>query len=129
MTVTAYNTAMNCANMPVQGNTLTVIVRLRLPTTGLFVLFGKVNMSNLATTPEALVANLTTDDGNMILDVVQLSVPANSGACMVLQGVLNLARTDENGIVDIRCATVNGTANWAQLTAIPVDALSGSLGT
>jgi hypothetical protein len=66
MTVTAYNSFMNSANMPLQGNAPTVIVRLRLPTTGTFILFGKVNMENVATTPQALVANLTTDDGNMI---------------------------------------------------------------
>jgi hypothetical protein len=42
---------------------------------------------------------------------------------------LNLAMTNENEIVDIRCTTTNGTASWAQLTAIPVDALSPSLGT
>jgi hypothetical protein len=128
MTITAYNNVMNGASIPLQNNSFTVVVKLRVPNTGNFVIFGKVNLDNLAATPQGLVAYLTTNDGAMVLDTAQISVSGNSGACMVLQGVLNLSRTDENEIVDIRCAAVNGSANWASLIAIPVDTLSGSLG-
>jgi hypothetical protein len=128
MTVTAYNNFWNGAPISLQNNAFTVVVKLRVPNTGNFVVFGKVNMDNLATTPQALVAYLTTNDGGMILDIAQIGVSGNCGASMVIQGVLNLTRTDENEIVDIRCAAVNGNASWASLTAIPVDALSPSLG-
>lgn len=128
MTVTAYNNVMNSAAIPLQNSAFTVVVKLRVPNTGNFVVFGKVNMENLATTPQGLVVYLTTNDGAMVLDIAQISVSGNSGACIMLQGVLSLSRTDENEIVDIRCAAVNGSANWASLIAIPVDAVSGSLG-
>jgi hypothetical protein len=129
MTVTAYNAFWNGAPIALQGGIPTVVVKLRVPNTGNYVLFGKVTISNSATTPQGLLATLTTNDGTMILDLSEVVVPGNAGACLVVQGVLNLAMTNENEIVDIRCTTTNGTASWAQLTAIPVDALSPSLGT
>jgi hypothetical protein len=69
MTVTAYNNVMNSAAIPLQNSAFTVVVKLRVPNTGNFVVFGKVNMENLATTPQGLVVYLTTNDGAMVLDI------------------------------------------------------------
>jgi hypothetical protein len=131
MTVTAYWQSQQAnTSVALQNNNSTVVVKLRLPNTGKFVVWGKVTIFNLAATPQAATVMMSTYDGGTALDYTAVSIGAGNDsniACVSLQGVLDLSASDENEIVDIRCTAANGQASWASLIAIPVDALSGSL--
>jgi hypothetical protein len=131
MTVTAYwQTQQSNTTVSLQNNNATVVIKLRLPNTGKFVVWGKVGVFNLATTPQDAAVSITTDDGATLLDFTSVGIGASNGsniASVSLQGVLDLSASDENEIVDIRCGTTNGQAAWASPIAIPVDAFSGSL--
>lgn len=131
MTVTAY-WEMQEQNVPIslQNNNSTVIVKLRLPNTGKFVVWGKVSIFNSGTSPQAATVSLTTYDGATVLSYTAVGIQSGSDGnivCVALQGVLDLSASDENEIVDIRCSMANGQASWASLIALPVDAFSNSL--
>ena len=132
MTVTAY-TAQQAAivNLP-SGGGPAVIVLLRLPTTGIFVVFGKVIVQSLAspTVSQVIATTLTTLDGTNNLDQVVTSLVPAEYACVSLQGILNLSAGNTNEIVDIRYSAQGSnpaSAIYGSLIAIPVDAVSGSV--
>jgi hypothetical protein len=130
MTVTAYWQTQSVNSVALQNNNPTVVLKLRLPNTGKFIVWGKVTVLNLASTPQVGVVLMTTYDGATVLDMTSIGVGVGNGgniACVPLHGVLDLSVSNVNEIVDVRCSTVNGEASWASLIAIPVDALSGSL--
>ena len=127
MTVTAYRAT--ATNIPL-GDYFTVVVQLRLPNTGNFVVFGRVTITNSATTAETCNVELTTLDGATVLDEALIGIPpgaAGNMACVTVQGFLNLSLPGDNEIVDIRCASggPNVTAYSCSLIAISVDQLSG----
>jgi hypothetical protein len=143
MTVTAYSqTAQGGASL--QLNNPTVIIQLRLPNTGTFVIWGKVVLENLpplGENPASIVGSvsMTTLDGATTLDTANIAMgptgatppqPLQNTICVPLQSTLNLSQPNVNEIVDIRCvisvaAGQMAAASWASLIAIPVDALSG----
>ncbi len=130
MAVTAYSTS-SVVPVALTGEVPTVVIRLRLPPTGTFVVWGKVVVANTATTAQAGTVQMTTLDGGTSLDAAEFSVGAASGPNVVsvsLQSTLDLSQPNTNEIVDIRCGTASGTATLASLIAIPVDALSGPVG-
>lgn len=129
MTVTAYS-AVQPASVGLANNTPTLVLQLRLPNTGYFVVFGRVVVSNLAPGVQPIQATMTTLDGTTILDFASVDLPGLSGgngAVMVLNAILNLNASNQNEIVDIRCSGTNGAAQYCSLIAIPVDAISGSV--
>jgi hypothetical protein len=127
MTVTAYrNTA---TGIPLVPNAFTVVVQLRVPNTGNFLILGRITASNPTTTPQTINTEMTTLDGGTVLDEALVAVPAGPNAnmvCVTLQGFLSPSLAGQNEIVDLRCSS-NCTANSCSLIAISVDALSGSL--
>ena len=62
MTVTAYS-AVQPASVSLANNTQTLVLQLRLPNTGYFVVFGRVVVSNLAPGVQPIQATMTTLDG------------------------------------------------------------------
>jgi len=127
MAVTAYSTS-SVAPVTLTGQVPTVVIRLRLPHTGTFVVWGKVVVANSATTAQAGIVLMTTLDGGTALDPAGFTVGVGSSVSVSLQSTLDLSQPSTNEIVDIRCSTANGTATSASLIAIPVDALSGPVG-
>jgi hypothetical protein len=131
MTITAYN-AMG-GSMALQFNNAMVVVQLRVPNTGTYVVFGKVIISNQFTAPQGISVTMTTSDGATVLDQSPVLVSPvgqlSGGVCISLQGVLDLTSPTENNIVDIRCQQLanlgSAVANDSKLVAISVDALSG----
>jgi hypothetical protein len=131
MTITAYN-AMG-GSMALQFNNAMVVVQLRVPNTGTYVVFGKVIISNQFTVPQGISVTMTTSDGATVLDQSPVLVSPvgqlSGGVCISLQGVLDLTSPTENNIVDIRCQQLanlgSAVANDSKLVAISVDALSG----
>jgi hypothetical protein len=101
-----------------------VVVRLQLPSTGTFVLWGKVTVTSQATTSEGVTVSMTTLDGATALDTTMFAIGASLGTCVPLQSTLDLSQPTTNQIVDIRCSMSNGTVSDVSLIAIPVDALS-----
>ena len=135
MTITAYNATGGLMNL--QFNNAMVVVQLRVPNTGTYVVFGKVTIFNQAAAPQSISATMTTSDGATVLDQSPVLVSnlgqLNGGVCISLQGVLDLTNPTENEIVDIRCLQLanlgSATANDSKLVAISVDALSGPVTT
>jgi hypothetical protein len=128
MTVTAFSTILNTP-VALTGQARTLVISLRLPNTGKYVVWGKVTIKNAATTPQAGGAFMTTFDGATPLDGAGFEVAAPAGEVAVsLQSGLDLSNPTQNEIVDIRCSTANATATTASLIAIQVDALSGPVG-
>jgi hypothetical protein len=131
MTITAYN-AMG-GSMALQFNNAMVVVQLRVPNTGTYVVFGKVIISNQSTATQGISVTMTTSDGATVLDQSPVLVSPvgqlSGGVCISLQGVLDLTSPTENNIVDIRCQQLanlgSAVANDSKLVAISVDALSG----
>ena len=126
MTVTAYWQNAGAA-LPLQNLTPTVVVRLRLPSTGTFVIWGRVAVATTAGGPssQTVIVSMTTLDGATALDSFSFNIGAYPlSTCVPLQSTLDLSQPDTNEIVDIRCAMTNGSAYNASLIAIPVDALS-----
>jgi hypothetical protein len=131
MTITAYN-AMG-GSMALQFNNAMVVVQLRVPNTGTYVVFGKVIISNQSTATQGISVTMTTSDGATVLDQSPVLVSPvgqlSGGVCISLQGVLDLTSPTENNIVDIRCQQLanlgSAIANDSKLVAISVDALSG----
>jgi hypothetical protein len=119
--------------MALQFNNAMVVVQLRVPNTGTYVVFGKVIILNQATAPQSISVTMTTSDGATVLDQSPVLVSPlgqlNAGVCVSLQGVLDLTNPAENEIVDIRCLQLanlgSAGANDSKLVAISVDALSG----
>jgi hypothetical protein len=117
-----------------QNNIPNVVVQLRVPNTGNYLVLGRVMLGNAGTTSMGATAFLTTLDGATVLDSVIVTVPTGGGSvCTALQGTLNVSAPNSNEIVDIRCASLNATAlsgasaNSCSLMVISVDQLSGSL--
>jgi hypothetical protein len=127
MTVTAYrNTATGISLVP---SAFTVVVQLRVPNTGNFVVLGRITATNPTTTPQTINTEMTTLDGATVLDEALVTVPPGANAnmvCVTLQGFLSPSSSGQNEIVDLRCSS-NCTANSCSLIASSVDALSGSL--
>ena len=139
MTVTAYSNLQG-AQISLTNDIPTVVVQLRLPTTGMFVVWGKVTVLNNSASWVLINVSMTTLDGATTSDVVApglLEVPhkqsystAFAGVCMPLQSTLNLNQPNVNEIVDIRVSASSPTqaaiqVSGASLIAISVDALSG----
>ena len=122
------NTSVNLLGSP------TVVVRLRVPNTGTYLLLGRTAISLPAPAvgqPGGTArAFLTTLDGATVLDEVDVVfAPSIGQVCIALQGTLNVTATNSNEIVDIRILSGNGfgQALFCSLIAISVDQLSGSL--
>jgi hypothetical protein len=124
MTVSVYqqtNTGVNLDNV----SPPTVVVQLRVPNTGTYLVLGRLAVDMPLPVGNA-VAYLTTLDGATVLD--QVGVTAAGGKlCIALQGTLNVTAPNSNEIVDIRCSGIQGVAERCSLIAISVDQLSGSL--
>lgn len=97
-----------------------------------FLVWGRVVMQNNDGDPQNATAEMTTADGNTILDKVDVRIPASDtnnnvfspGALAVsLQGIFSLPCSDPESdqIVDIRCATFKGNAIEASLILMVVD--------
>lgn len=127
MTVTAYSLASGPPVTLTTGGS-NAVVALRLPHTGMFVVWGKVIVSNSATTAQAGSALMTTLDGATTTDVAEFYLGVSGLVTLSLQSTLNLGLANTNEVVDIRCFGASGTATYASLIAIPVDALSGPVG-
>jgi hypothetical protein len=139
MTVTAYSN-LQAAPISLTNDIPTVVVQLRLPTTGVFVVWGKVTVVSTSVTTVWINVSMTTLDGATTLDVISPSplqvLPRAgyggtvvTGVCVPLQSTLNLKQPNVNEIVDIRVsATDNTQVSGASLIAIPVDGLSGPAG-
>jgi hypothetical protein len=87
MTVTAYSAQQGAiVNLPTGGGPA-VIVMLRLPTTGIFAVFGKVVVQSLApaTVSQVISRCLTTLDGTNNLDQVVTSLVPAEYICVSLQ--------------------------------------------
>lgn len=100
-----------------------VVVRLRIPDAGKFVVFGRVVITNYDGDPQNANARLTTFDGATEIDRVNVRITRGDHS-ISLQGTLSLPSPASNNIVDIRCATYKGLAREATLFAISVDDLS-----
>jgi hypothetical protein len=124
MTVTVYqqtNTNINLDNV----SPPTVVVKLRVPNTGTYLVLGRLTVEFGA--PAAIaVANLTTLDGATVLDQAKVN-GTDTWLCIALQGTLNVTASNSNEIVDIRCSGIQGVAINCSLIAISVDQLSASL--
>jgi hypothetical protein len=100
-----------------------VVVRLALPAEklGVWMLIGRVVISNGDGDQQLGSARLTTNDGATVLDLVDdLYLPFNTPTPVSLQGFLRPGEAGEP-IVDLRCSTYNGVANWGKLFALLVD--------
>jgi hypothetical protein len=127
MTVTVYQTFQAGPAIALQNNSDTLILKLRVPSTGNFIIFGRVAVGNTGGSPAQINTRLTTLDGVTMLDNFWVVVAPGTIACASLMGTLSLGSTDENEIVDIRCSTPSGFAQGAMLIAVPVDQISPSL--
>jgi hypothetical protein len=109
----------------------TVVVQLRIPDGGVFVIFGRVVIVNGDTGGQQDArARLTTFHGANELDTVTVRIDEGGDAdrqSISLQGTLFLPGPNSNDIVDIRCSTLSGQAHQATLFAITIDGLSSSL--
>jgi hypothetical protein len=127
MTVTAYSQTQGGGSVTLQPNVQAVVIQLRLPTTGIFVVWGNVTIDGVASTPCNGFVSMTTLDGATTLASSNYGPAASMS--VALQSTLNLSQSNVNEIVDIRCLTqLAAQAAFASLIAIPVDALSGSAG-
>jgi hypothetical protein len=129
MTVTAYSQTQGGGSVALPPNAQTVVIQLRLPTTGIFVVWGNVTVDGATSTTGSFnsFATMTTLDGATLLDVSPYGPAASMS--VALQSTLDLSQSNVNEIVDIRCQTsAAAVAVYASLIAIPVDALSGPAG-
>jgi hypothetical protein len=62
MTVTAYSQTQGVAEIQLPAKVQTVVVQLRLPTTGMFVIWGNVTIDGVASTPFNGFVMMTTLD-------------------------------------------------------------------
>ncbi len=132
MTVTAYWQNQGGPGITLSNNSPAVAVRMRLPNTGKFVIWGKVTVINTNGTPADVSVSMTTLDGATTLDSTTFQIGSSYGITVPLQSTLDLSQPTADAIVDIRCelgvVTVNsaviGGMESASLIAIPVDALS-----
>lgn len=125
MTVTAYwQDYSQGGGVPILLSTdiLTVAVRMRLPNTGMFVIWGTATVTNLMGGAAPVTVSITTLDGATTL--ASTTFPLAGSTCVPVQSTLDLSQPTANEIVDIRCSAVRGTVSAASLIAIPVDALS-----
>jgi hypothetical protein len=99
-----------------------VVLRLRLPTTGLFAIFGSLTLQTL-TGPLRVDAKLTTLDGATVLDTTSVAAPPGS-ACLSLLGHVDTAASTANEIVDIRVSTGALTTISGTLFALSVDVVT-----
>ena len=132
MTVTVYQQTNNTTVNLQSATPPAVVVQLRVPNTGTYLVLGRLAVKVPAPAsgkpPLTAQAFLTTLDGATVLDEVDIQfAPQGSGACITLQGTLNVTATNSNEIVDIRCGCLFGGASFGSLIAISVDQLSGSL--
>jgi len=121
MTTTLYvNTALQ-TNVSIS----TPVLLLRLPTTGLFALFGKLSMQYRGTSPLQVEAFMTTFDGVTILDSSLITLAGNgdlTNASML--GYVNTGVPNANEIVDVRFNTGGFVLMSGVLTAMSVDAVT-----
>jgi hypothetical protein len=129
MTITAFGTLLNPgATVQAPANQQTVIVRMRLPNTGSFVLFGRIVAANASQAASNATISLTTLDGETSLDVATVTLSGGFSTSVSLQAILTMGAQNVNEIVDIRCqpgAPFN--VNSISLTAISVDATASAL--
>jgi hypothetical protein len=117
---TVYRQVQGAAPVPINNNP-TVVVQLRVPDKNSFIIFGRVVFTNQDQHPQPLTATLTTFNGGTVLDKVNIAVDAGKAVCVSLQAILNLNENDQNDIVDIRCASLQGQAEFGALTALSID--------
>jgi len=104
----------------------TVILRLRFPEQGNFVMLGKVVITNIDDSADQnATVRLTTLDGETELDRAEIRIgkgnDSDNGAQSVsLQATLSLPADTANEIVDLRCSTSKGHARFASLFAVQV---------
>jgi hypothetical protein len=128
MTVTAFSQTQDVVHM--KGEIETLVVQLRLPPTGKFVIWGKVMLFGDAR-GGVCSAVLTTLDGATRLDFCESFFAGMT--CLSLQSTLDVSQPNANQVVDLRCELPSGvagepfagSAQFASLIAISVDALSG----
>jgi hypothetical protein len=119
---TAYTEVQDAAACPIKNNASTVVVQLRVPNKGIFVIFGRVVFTNNDAAAQQLVTQLTTLNGQTELDKVRFQVDATPhAACVSLHAILNVDDAQQNDIVDIRCTSANGQAEFGVITALSVD--------
>ena len=123
MTVTLYYANTSAVQVPPQGGP---VLKLRLPTTGLFALFGKLWLDNPSTNPLAPApkASLTTLDGETTLDQVGIPIGALSQANASLLGWVDTGVQTANEIVDIRFDRGGFALMTSSLFAMSVDAIT-----
>jgi hypothetical protein len=121
MTTTLYvNTALQ---MNVSQNTPVLLIRL--PTTGLFALFGKLSLQYKGASPLQVEAFMTTFDGVTILDSTPITLAGNADCTNAsMLGYVNTAVPNANEIVDIRFNTGGFVLTSGVLTAMSIDAVS-----
>jgi hypothetical protein len=124
MTVAAYWQNQGGPGIILSNNIPAVAVRMRLPNTGTFVIWGKATVINEGINIANATVSVTTLDGATALDSTIFPLSGGTSTCVPLQSTLNLSQPTADEIVDIRCAMANGLVVAASLIAIPVDGLS-----
>ena len=129
MTITAYSVMLApTVTVQVPNNSQTVIVRLRLPNAGSFVVFGRIVITNQSASAANAGVMLTTFDGETVLDQASATIGGGSFTGVFLQGILTMGTQNVNEIVDIRCfVNANVSVNCISLNAISVDATASGL--
>ncbi len=124
MTTTAYSLFSNpAATIAAPANQQTVLARMRLPSVGSYLLFGRIVAFNTGPSYTNVNSSLTTLDGETILDTATVTVSSGYLSCVFLQALLVMGAQDANEIVDIRCLSGAAlTVNSVSLNAISVDA-------
>jgi hypothetical protein len=81
MTVTVYQTFQAGPAIALQNNSDTLILKLRVPSTGNFIIFGRVAVGNTGGSPAQINTRLTTLDGVTMLDNFWVVVAPGTIAC------------------------------------------------
>ena len=101
-----------------------VMTRIQLRESGGHVLvLGKVVIVNSDTSDQNATARLTTVDGQVELDRVDVRIPSQGSQCLSLNGWITGADAAAGQFVDLRCSTFEGRAKKVRLNAILVDVL------
>jgi hypothetical protein len=110
----------NDGGIDIERFTPTEVLRLPVSIPGRYAVFGKVVLQNQDDTPQNSEVQMTSNDGQNIIDRGGVRIPGGGfGQSFSLEGELEQTQTDR--IIDIRCATNLGTVTFAKLIALRVD--------
>src|SRR5689334_9541151 len=108
------NSDQNLTGVVVLNNFGDVVV-LRLGVQeGNYVVFARVKIENDDTDFQAATARITARDGSDLSDRVDVLIPGSASYAISLQGTLRVD-PGKTEIVDIRCATFQGSASQSSL--------------